>query len=219
MKKISATEFFYCTMILWIASAIFIYLNLDSLALVVSEPVDVKEALENPKERMLVTVDVDKVIDLYSTVEEKRHGGAPKDEVYNYIILLEDGTIMSISVNDSKNRALNEIGEVTWDCINGVSSELHPGVEFMGILKKMDSDNILYFDTCLKHFEYNGYEFSGEIYYWTIETTHDETQGFLCLCVIGFLVILGFICLVIGIIKTIILKHRRRHYEGIGDRW
>ncbi len=196
--------------VLWIVAAACAFICRNSIWFSLQEPVDIMEALENPKEGKAVTVQVDAVLDWYEAYEQERDGRVVSTDYY-CMLWLDNSTFISMKVDEGQKYIIDNIIPLTWAYIDGDRDSLPVKTEFSGVLRELSSKEKTFFKSYLRALDHGDSGLSGTAYYYTIDTKVSRQSGYITLGCIIFLFFLGLILLIVGMVK--LKKEKRREEE------
>lgn len=117
-----------------------------------------------------VELDVDAVLDCYAYVEHTENALKTSIDEY-YIVWLDDGDVISVSVNDEKTKKkLEELCDYTWECMSS-GEEWNPPyvVTIKGEIAPIESEGVEYYVENLDSIGFD--EDYGNVIYYNIDGT------------------------------------------------
>ena len=116
-----------------------------------------------------ISVNVDAVIDNYAEMTHSTYGIKTGSDQY-YLIWLDDGSMISVSIPEKKTSGINRVMDETWEYLSGNASDFtNVPIHIEGELREIGGDLKQYYQECLDYYEITQDEY--DIYYYNIDCT------------------------------------------------
>lgn len=187
-----------CTLLFLVLAFVMFVADMDYL--IGRETTDLSDLayLERPEKDDHVTADNYAVLGKYAQTKHYINGFIPSGTEYHYILWLDNDAAISVTVKNKKMiEKLDNLETLTWEVLNGESTDYPNVPELEGKVSTMDPEIEGYYDDYLEEI---GFTDSGfDIYYVTIDTTETWLVSWLYVLVFAVLAIICIISIIANV--------------------